>query len=114
MFGSVIALRRGEHMTLTAFVAAMSPARRAWCQALAAIVSAIFMLEVLPSAFDYWNDQLPIVTPALGISDAWRVAALPAGSALMLLTALARLIERTSPRQAAEAIAIAAAVGLSL
>jgi tripartite ATP-independent transporter DctM subunit len=114
MFGTVIALRRGEHMTLTAFVGAMSPRWRARCQALAAIVSAIFLLEIVVPALTYWSDELPIVTPSLGISDAWRVAALPAGAGLLLLTALARLWERTSLRHSAEAIAVAAAVGLAL
>ena len=114
MFGAVIALRRGEHMTLNAFVARMVPAWRVRCEALAAIVSATFMLEILLPALNYWSDQRPIVTPALGISDSWRVAALLVGIGLLLLTALLRLFQRTRPRQALEAIAIAAVVGAGL
>jgi tripartite ATP-independent transporter DctM subunit len=114
MFGAVIALRRGEHMTLTAFVGVMPAAWRPRCEALAGIVSVLFMLEMLLPALDYWNDQLPITTPALGISDAWRVAALLVGSLLLLVTALLRLFQRTGLRQVLEAIAIAGVVAVGL
>ena len=114
MLGAVIALRRGEHMTLTAFARAMSPAWRAWCQAFAAIVSASFMLEILLPAYAYVDEQVPIVTPALGISDAWRVAALLVGTGLLLLTALVRLAGQSSLRHVLQAAAAAAVVAVLL
>ncbi len=91
MLGSVIALQRSEHMRLTAVVASFSPAGRARAEALAICAVAAFLLLLLPSAWDYADDEWFIETPALGLHNTFRAAALPAGAALMLLNALARL-----------------------
>jgi len=92
MLGSVIALQRGEHMRLTAVVARFSPAWRARMAALAAGGVALFLLILLPSAWDYASDEWFIETPALGLHNTFRAAAIPLGAALMVVTALAQLL----------------------
>ncbi len=112
MFGAVIALQRGQHMRLTAIVASMSPQWRQRAEALATVVPALFLLCVLPAARDYAADEWFIETPALGLSNIVRAAALPAGCAVMLLLMALRLL-RTAPRDLIlVAVALAAIGGL--
>ena len=92
MLGSVIALQRSEHMRLTAVVGGMSPAGRARTEALASAAVAVFLLMVVPSAWDYASDQWFIETPALGIHDTYRAMAILVGGVLMVITALTRLL----------------------
>jgi tripartite ATP-independent transporter DctM subunit len=92
MLGSVIALQRGEHMRLTAVVSRFRPARRAWAEALSIGVVALFLLLILLPAYDYADDEWFIETPALGLHNTFRAAALPVGAVLMLLTAGARFL----------------------
>ncbi|MEA2744423.1 MAG: hypothetical protein QOG25_2794 [Acetobacteraceae bacterium] len=92
MLGSVIALQRSEHMRLTAIVGGMSGAGRARTEALASAAVAVFLLMVLPAAWDYASDEWFIETPALGIHNTFRAMAIPVGAALMVVTALLRLL----------------------
>ncbi len=91
MLGAVVALQRGEHMRLTALVSRLSPAWQARLRVLAVAAPALFLLILLPSAQDYVSDDWYIETPALGLSDAVRTAAVPVGCLLMLLFCLLRL-----------------------
>lgn len=113
MLGSVIAIQRGEHMRLTAIVARFKPARRDWVEALAMGVVALFLLLILPSAWDYASDEWFIETPALGLHNTFRAAAIPIGAALMLANALARCL-RLGWRDAAIAAVILAALAVGL
>jgi len=92
MLGAVMALRRGEHMRMTGLVSRVGPRWRRLLEALALAAPLAFLVLILPAAFDYAHDEAIVVSPALEISNAWRAAALPIGLALMLPTALARLI----------------------
>jgi tripartite ATP-independent transporter DctM subunit len=114
MFGAVIALRRGEHMRLTALVKLAAPRRRAFLETLSAIVVAIFVLQIILPAQEYIESEWAITTPALAISDGLRVAAIWVGAVLMMVIAVARLIEFATLREVALALAIAAAVALAL
>ena len=97
MLGAVIALQRGHHMRLTV-VAAMLPGwARDWAEALAALVVGVFVLLILPPAFQYTADQWNILTPSLQIHGAYRAAGLVVGSVLMLAVALLRLLRLHSP-----------------
>ena len=113
MLGSVIALQRGEHMRLTALVAGFSPAGQARAQALAAGAVAVFLAFLLPSAWDYAQDEWFIETPALGLHNTFRAAAIPVGAALMIVTALTRLL-RLGWRDVIFAAAVLALIGLAL
>jgi tripartite ATP-independent transporter DctM subunit len=114
MLGAVIALRRGEHMRLTTFVNLLAPRRRAFVDTLGALIVIVFVLLILPPAYEYGVDQWMIVTPALEIHDAFRVAAIAVGAALMMVIALARLVERSRPAHVSIALAIIVAVALAL
>ncbi|HUN49785.1 MAG TPA: TRAP transporter large permease subunit [Candidatus Sulfotelmatobacter sp.] len=114
MLGAVIALRRDEHMRLS-FLVTRAPARwRSWIEAVAAMVVAVFVLEIIPPAQEYFNGQWLITTPALEIHDGLRVAAIGVGAVLMLVIAAARLIERTALPQALGAAAVVAAAAVLL
>ena len=114
MLGSVIALRRAEHMRLAFLVGIMPPRWRRFVDTLALMVVAAFLVGMIPPALDYVALQWLIITPALEFHDSYRVAAVAVGMALMLLIAVARLIERASLADAAGALAVIAAVGLGL
>ena len=92
MLGAVIALRRQEHMRLTAIVAYLGPLRRRWLDTLALVIVALFVIEILPPAVAYFESQWAITTPALEIHDGWRVLAIGIAFLLMLGIVLLRLI----------------------
>ncbi len=104
MLGAVVALRRGEHMRMTAFVGKVPPAARAYLEALAMAASFAFLLLILHHAYEYAAEEAVIVTPALEISNAWRASALPTGMALMLLVCALRML-----REGGLAVMLAAA-----
>ena len=112
MLGSVAALRRSEHMRMTALVAKQSGFRRAFLEAFALVAAVAFLGLVLRPGFEFAHDELIISTPALDISNAWRAAALPVGTALMMVVALARIVRDAQWRAtAAAAAAVAVAIG---
>ncbi|ARP88206.1 TRAP transporter large permease [Bordetella genomosp. 9] len=110
MLGAVVALRRGEHMRMTALLSRASPATRALLDAVAVAASLCFMALVLPHAWEYAAEEAIVTTPALEISNAWRASALPTGFVLMAGFALLRLARAGSWRHALAAAGIVAAV----
>ena len=104
MLGAAIALRRSEHMRMTAVVGALPPSTRAAFDAFATGAALAFLVLIARPAYDYALEEVPIATPALQISDALRAAAMPAGVALMATFAVLRLIRTASPREAAIAL----------
>jgi tripartite ATP-independent transporter DctM subunit len=113
MLGAVIALRRDEHMRLTTVVARLPERWRNGFETAAALIVAVFALEIILPAKAYFDIQWPIVTPALEIHDGWRVAAIGVGALLMIAIALAKLIERSTVRETALGIAIVAATAVA-
>jgi TRAP-type C4-dicarboxylate transport system permease small subunit len=67
MLGAVIALRRGEHMRLTAIVNRLPPRRRDLVETVAAMVVLIFVLLVILPASEYVSEEWAILTPGLEI-----------------------------------------------
>ena len=104
MLGAVTALRRGEHMRMTALVARLAPGSRAVMEAVATAACLAFLAMVVWPAFEYAADERAITTPALGISNVWRAAALPIGIVLMGAFALLRMLRTTTRAEAAKAI----------
>ena len=92
MLGAVVALQRMQHMRLTAVVSRLSPATRAYAEILALAVPALFLAVLLPYAWEYAADEFYIETPALGLPNIVRAAAIPTGAALMLLICVLRLV----------------------
>ena len=113
MLGSVVALQRSEHMRLTAIVGGMAAPARARIEALAMASVAVFLVLMLPSAWEYAADEWFIETPALGIHNTWRAMAIPVGAALMALTALSRLL-RMSWQDAAFGLLVVGAMAALL
>ena len=110
MLGSVSALRRGEHMRMTALVSRLEPSRRAVFEAIAMAACLAFLLLVIGPAWRYAADERVITTPALEISNLWRAAALPIGVALMAAFTVLRLVRLVSRKDALVALAAVAAV----
>ncbi len=106
MLGAVIALGRGEHMRLTAVVNMLPPPLRPWLDAFGLAVSAACTLMLVNPALEHVQQQWSVTTPALGIHDGLRVAAILVGSAAMALLALMRLFGRAPLLHAASAVAV--------
>lgn len=112
MLGSVVALRRGEHMRMTALVSQASPERRAFWELLATAACLAFLVMVAWPAIEYTLEERDITTPALAISNAWRVCAIPIGVGLMGFFAILRLLRSTSLKTSALAVVVVAAIAL--
>lgn len=112
MLGAVVALRRGEHMRMTAFINNVRPGLRAALEAFALAASLAFLLMVLGPAYEYAEEEAFITTPAMELSNAWRAAALPVGMGLMAVVALLRLLTQTSWHKALAAVAMVAGLVL--
>jgi len=110
VLGSVIALRHGEHMRMTAWVAKAGPRGRALLEAVATCACLAFLAMVVWPACEYALDERPVMMPALEISLAWRAAALPAGIVLMGIFAVLRLLRHADWRHAAAGAAIVVAL----
>ena len=108
--GSVVALRRGEHMRMTALVAKASPSSRALLDTIGIAATLAFLLMVVGPAYEFAAEEVHVTTPSLEISNAWRASALPVGLALMALMAAIRLAKLGDRRQLVIAVA---SVGLA-
>jgi tripartite ATP-independent transporter DctM subunit len=114
MLGAVIALRRTEHMRLGFLVARAPPRLHAAFETFGLTAILVFLAAIVPAALDYTLSQQLITTPALEISDALRVAAVAAGTILMLLVAILRLLDRARLTHFLLALALVAAVAAAL
>ncbi len=110
MLGSAVALHRAEHMRMTAMVGMLSPPARLALDLVATVAALTFLLLILPSACDFAADEIPVTTPAMQISDAWRAAALPVGFAIMMVIGLIRLVEAGDWRHIAGAVGASALI----
>ncbi|MEO6018115.1 MAG: TRAP transporter large permease subunit [Polaromonas sp.] len=113
MLGAVVALRRGEHMRMTALVNNVRPSLRALLDTVAITASLAFLVLVLIPAGQYAYEESFIVTAALEVNNAWRASAIPVGMGLMIVVALLRLLRISSFSQIAIALAGTAAVVLA-
>ena len=113
MLGSAIAQRRGQHMRMTALVGKCSGWSRGLLEAVGVAAPALFLLLILGPAYNFTEDQTFVHTPALGLNDAFRAAALPVGVALMLAASLVRCVDR-GWRDVLLAIAVIAALAGAL
>ncbi|MDB5731322.1 MAG: transporter permease [Variovorax sp.] len=110
MFGSVIALRRGEHMRMTALVSKASPKRSVFWELLATAACLAFLAMVAWPSIEYAMEEGDITTPALSIRNAWRAAAIPVGIFLMGTFSILRLLRSASLATSALAVVLVAAI----
>nr|WP_249158949.1 TRAP transporter large permease subunit [Bradyrhizobium jicamae] len=111
VLGSVVALRRGEHMRLTAFVRNLSPAARARVDALGLMLVCTVLVGLIMPTWEHVESRLISNMPVLEISEAWREAAILVGVLLMLMTAVDKLIQHATLAQICGSLALVAAVG---
>ncbi|NPC54634.1 TRAP transporter large permease [Caenimonas soli] len=112
MLGAVVALRRGEHMRMTGLVNRVKPRTAALLEALALTIPLAFLALVMWPAFEYAYEEMPVVSPAMELSNAWRASAIPVGLGLMAVVALLRLFRFHELRHIGIALAATAAVCL--
>jgi TRAP-type C4-dicarboxylate transport system permease small subunit len=89
--GAVIALRRGEHMRMTFFVARLPPSVRRYVARIATMIVALFTVCVLVPGISFTIQQQAILTPTLQIPGSWEVAGQMVALALLFYTALRQL-----------------------
>ncbi len=114
MLGAVIALRRGEHMRLTAVVTRLPPRWRAGAEAVASLVAVLFMALLIVPGYEHLLGEWLVTNPALDIPNAIRAAALEVGAVLMAVIALRRLLAQASLRQLAPALLVVGLVAAAL
>ncbi len=110
MLGSVVALRRGEHMRMTAVVKALPVRWGRFVETIALGVMATFLCILVPPLLQFAQEETVNILPAVDVSSVYRVAALPVGAGLMALLALVKLFQTSSPGKALLALAIIGAV----
>jgi tripartite ATP-independent transporter DctM subunit len=110
MLGSVVAFQRAEHMRMTAIVGMIRPEARLFLDVFATAASLAFLLLVIHPAYEFAADEVFVTTPALGIVNTWRAAALPVGIGLMLIVATLRLVATANVKHVVAAIAAVAAL----
>ena len=99
MLGAVVAFRRGEHMRMTALVGMLPPRAQAFLDVVAVAAALAFLVLIIEPAYEFAADEVFVTTPALEIPNAWRAAALPIGSGLMIVDGV--LASRSRPRAGA-------------
>src|ERR1700753_371509 len=104
------AVRRSEHMRMTALVATAGPRMWAYLDLVATCAALAFLLLIVHPAYEYAYEESFITTPALQISNTWRGAALVVGTCLMALFALLRLVRYGDVRMVAAAVATVAVI----
>lgn len=97
-FGASIAFNRNQHMRMTSISERATGRTDLVLQALAVIIPLVFMAILTYFSLGYAEEEAWITTPALGLSNSWRAAALPAGGALMCLFGLYHLLRLPNRR----------------
>jgi len=110
MLGSVIAFQRGEHMRMTAIVGKLEPRRRALLDLVAVAAAIAFLAFVVHPAYEFAQDEMFVTTPAMGIANSWRAAALPVGLGLMLLVGLMQIFRTGTLKDALLGVGVVALV----
>jgi tripartite ATP-independent transporter DctM subunit len=110
MLGSVVAFQRAEHMRMTAIVGMIRPEARLFLDVFATAASLTFLLLVIHPAYEFAADEVFVTTPALGIVNTWRAAALPVGIGLMLIVATLRLAATANVKHLVAAVAAVGAL----
>jgi tripartite ATP-independent transporter DctM subunit len=111
MLGTVLALRRGEHMRMTALVNTGSLGVRYFFDLLALAAALAFLGALLRPALDYAMNESIVSIMSLDISMSWRAAAMPVCVGLLALTVLLRILAQPRPATLLALIVVAAIIG---
>ena len=114
MLGAVVALKRGEHMRMTALVSRASPSTRAFLEVLAIAAPLVFLAMVAHPGLEYAEDEMFVTLPALGVPNTFKAAALPVGYVLMGVVSVLRLLKVATFGRLAAAIVVVAGIAALL
>ena len=114
MLGSVIALRRGEHMRFGALVDRASPRTQAILRTLMVAATLALLLLLLSPAWDYVQDESFATLPLLGVPSSWRVVGIEIGIVLMIVTLLLQGVRQAHMGTLLACLAVVATVGAAL
>ncbi|MDO8705625.1 MAG: TRAP transporter large permease subunit [Sulfuricaulis sp.] len=109
MLGAVLALHKGAHLRLTAFVTRMPR----WSPLLATMTSllvVVFLAALMHPVWEHVQSESILTTPAMGIQNTWRVSSLAVGLGLMLLLAALDLASRITSRDFLISVVVVATV----
>jgi tripartite ATP-independent transporter DctM subunit len=84
MIGATIAVYRNEHLRLSVVVDRLPERLREFVHAFALVAMAAVLVALIGPAFTYAHEEWAILTPALNIPNAFRVAAIAFGIVAML------------------------------
>ena len=110
MLGSVVAFRRGEHMRMTAVVGMLRPRQRALLDLIAIAAALTFLVLMVHPAVIFAEEEVWVRTPALGIVNTWRAAALPTGIVLMIVVGFIQIFRVGTTRDALLALGAMVAI----
>lgn len=110
MIGSVIALKRGEHMRMTACIGKMSDRKKVYFETLGVLACFFYLAIILKPAYHFALDEFIVTTPSLEVSNLWRAAAIPSGIALMMFFCLFRLARISTLKIALNSLLVLAVV----
>ena len=114
MLGSIMAFQRDEHMRMTAVVVKLAPRTRAMLDVVTAVGAVAFLVFVIQPAFEFAQEEMMVTTPAMGLVNAWRAAALPVGLGLMLIIGVLKILRLSNRKDALLAIIAVGLLVLSL
>lgn len=84
MLGAAIAMHRNEHLRLTLFLDMMPARLRDLVHAFALVAVAVFLAGLIHPSIEHVQEEWFVTSATLGLQSSYRVAAIPAGLALML------------------------------
>lgn len=94
MLGTIVAVRRAAHLRMMTFVNMMPKHLQIYAEPLAVATTLAFFLFMFPAAVAHVQTEYIVITPTLGISNAWRALAMPVCNVLLIYTVLARMVEQ--------------------
>ena len=76
MLGAVVAYRRDEHIRLSAVLRRSSPRVRAVLETIVPVITAIFVIELIPASIAFFKQEQIDLTPAMGVPQSYVVLAI--------------------------------------
>ena len=109
MLGAVLALHKGAHLRLTAFVTRM-PRWSPLLATMSSLLVVVFLVALMHPVWEHVQSESILTTPAMGIQNTWRVSSLAVGLGLMLLLAALDLASRITSRDFLISVVVVATV----
>jgi tripartite ATP-independent transporter DctM subunit len=112
MLGSVIAIDRAEHLRLTLFLRFIPEYLQSLVQTFALVCMAGFLLALINPAVEHAIFESVVMSPALDVSQGYRIAAIAFGFILMFAITAFQILKYSSPRDIAISVLIAGLICL--